>query len=88
LRTAIYQAIRCRDDPLLTPGCCRLRLDVPHRPVACSLMQRQVRPEAFGRRRGGYIDRRRDRTCTVAAASAVAQDSAWHEQRRVIGSQP
>jgi hypothetical protein len=26
------------------------------------LLERQLRPEAFGRRRGGYVDRRRTQT--------------------------
>ena len=37
-----------------------------------SLMQleRQLRPEAYGRRRGGYLDRRRTRSGTSRQASA------------------
>jgi hypothetical protein len=27
-----------------------------------TLLERQLRPEAYGRRRGGYLDRRRTRT--------------------------
>jgi hypothetical protein len=29
------------------------------------LLERQLRPEAFGRRRGGYVDRRRTRTANT-----------------------
>jgi hypothetical protein len=52
------------------------------------LLKRQLRPEAYGRRRGGYLDRRRAPTADTRVPSATFDDLRDHNLNRPCASSP